>query len=61
MTGLLKELKNTQAKEDCMSKKEKMCQQLKRVDLLTPWMSAFNMKNYEEINICCLVAILAMG
>ena len=38
MTGLLKELKNTQAKEDCMSKKEKMCQQLKRVDLLTPWM-----------------------
>lgn len=38
MTGLLKELKNTQAKEDRMSKKEKMCQQLKRVDLLTPWM-----------------------
>jgi hypothetical protein len=41
-----------------MSKKEKMCQQLKRVDLLTPWMWAFNMKNYEEINICCFVAIL---
>lgn len=61
MTGLMKELKNTQAKEDRMSKKEKMCQQLKRVDLLTPWMWAFNMKNYEEINICCLVAILAMG
>jgi hypothetical protein len=24
-------------------------------------MWAFNMKNYEEIDICCFVAILAMG
>jgi hypothetical protein len=62
MTGLLKELKNTQAKKDHMSrKKEKMFQWLKRVDLFTPWMWAFNMKNYEEIDICCFVAILAMG